>query len=186
MDELIKYLQQKGRSKSSIESYVRTCRNFVKWAERKHMEVEFMNYSELLDYAAYLRKKGISQRTVRAYLTAITHYFETLVQANIITTNPGKYLDMKSTAHKKLYQVLSREQLENLYHHFDSKGCRKTKPTAYLSAIRNKITVGFMVFQGLDVTALSKLTVQDVDVLGGKVTIQRSRTHAARNLAVQH
>ena len=185
MEELINYLQQKGKSKSSITSYVRTCQNFVKWADRKHIEPEFMTYSELLDYAAYLKKKEVSQRTIRAYFTAITHYFESLVQAKVITTNPGKYLDMKSTPHKKLYQVLSREQLENLYHHFDSKGCRKTKPTAHLSAIRNKITVGFMVFQGLDVTALSKLTAQDVDVLGGKITIQRSRTHAARNLALQ-
>ena len=42
-----------------------------------------------------------------------------------------------------------------------------------------------MVFQGLNATALGKLTVNDVDVLGGKVTIQRSRTHAARNLALQ-
>ena len=42
-----------------------------------------------------------------------------------------------------------------------------------------------MVFQGLNATALGKLTVNDVDVLGGKVTIQSSRTHAARNLALQ-
>ncbi len=185
MDELIKYLQQKGKSKSSITSYVRTCQNFIQWAERKHIEPEFMTYSELLDYAAYLKKKEVSQRTIRAYFTAITHYFESLVQAKVITTNPGKYLDMKSTPHKKLYQILNREQLENLYHHFDLNAYRKTRSTAYPSAIRNKIAVGFMVFQGLNATALGKLTVNDVDVLGGKVTIQSSRTHAARNLALQ-
>ena len=65
MEELINYLQQKGKSKSSITSYVRTCQNFVKWAERKHIAPEFMTYSELLDYAAYLKKKEVSQRTIR-------------------------------------------------------------------------------------------------------------------------
>ena len=185
MEELINYLQQKGKSKSSITSYVRTCQNFVKWAERKHIAPEFMTYSELLDYAAYLKKKEVSQRTIRAYFTAITHYFEALVRSKIITTNPGKYLDMKSTPHKKLYQILNREQLENLYHHFDINAYPKTRSTAYPSAIRNKIAVGFMVFQGLDANALSQLKTEDIDVLGGRITVQSSRKHAARNLALQ-
>ncbi len=185
MDELITYLQQKGCSNSSIQSYVRISQSFITWIESQGMEAEGITYTELLDYVAYLKKRGLRQSSIRGYMTAITYYFEALVQAKVIANNPGKYLDVKSTYHKKLYPLLSREQLDNLYHHFNVKGHRKTKPTAYVSALRNRIAIGFMVFQGLDVTALSSLTVKDVDVMGGKVTIQSSRTHAARTLALQ-
>lgn len=180
----IEYLQKKGSSKSSIAGYIHCCKKFIEWAESRHMEIEYVTYSELLDYVATLKGR-VTQRTIQSYMIAITHYFEALVQAEIILQNPAKYLDLKTPTNRKLYAILSREQLENLYNNFDITATKKTRTTAKASAIRNKIAIGLMVFQGLDSTALSKLRVQDVDVLGGKITVNSSRSHAARNLALQ-
>ncbi|MEQ9168888.1 MAG: tyrosine-type recombinase/integrase [Fulvivirga sp.] len=182
---LINYLKKKGCSKRSIETYVRAFNKFMGWLESRHMESENVTYSELLDYIAYLRKRGITQRTVQNYLLAITHYYEALVKAEIIATNPGKYITLKTKQTRKLYPVLSKEQLENLYTTFESKAYRKTKPTAHASAIRNKIITGLMVYQGLTVTALATLTVNDVDVLGGSIHIKGGRKYAARTLPLQ-
>ncbi|MBL6446763.1 phage integrase N-terminal SAM-like domain-containing protein [Fulvivirga sp. 29W222] len=178
------YLQNRGCSKSTIDSYHHFCEHFIRWAENKHMEIEYITYSELLDYIAS-RKGKVTQKTIQGCMIAITHYFEALVQTEVIDQNPARYLDIKAPNNRKLYAILSRQQLDNLYHNFDINASRKTKPTAKASAIRNKITVGLMAFQGLDSTALSQLRVQDVDVLGGKITVKSSRTHAGRNLALQ-
>ncbi|ELR71337.1 integrase/recombinase, putative [Fulvivirga imtechensis AK7] len=179
------YLQKRGCSKSTITSYSRCCEHFIRWAESKHIETEYITYSELLDYITVLKKKNLLTHSIQGNAVAIRHYFESLVQAEIITQNPAAYLDLKGSGTRKIYPVLSREQLENLYTNFNIRGCRKTKHTAYASAIRNKIAIGFMVFQGLDTTALAGLAVKDVDVLAGKISVRNSRSHAARNLALQ-
>jgi len=182
---LIKYLKKKGHSKSSLAAYVYSCEKFITWAAGRHMDTEFMTYSELLDYIAYLRKRGIGQRTVQGYMIAITHYFEALAAAEIIPNNPARYLEIRHKQQRKLYPILNREQLEKLYTHFEAKPQRKTKPTAQASAIRNRITVGLMVFQGLEATTLSKLKAEDVDVLGGTINIRGGRTYNSRKLALQ-
>lgn len=185
MDELVKYLQKKGCSKSSIESYQRTSENFINWAESRNMDTEFITYNELIDYVAYLKKRNLSQRTIQSYMIGVTHYFEGLVQAEIIQQNPARYLEIKANQTKKLYPLLTKEQLESLYTNFDIKAKRKTKPTARASAIRNRIATGLMVFQGLEATALSNLKTEDVDVIGGTLKISSRRTHNERKLGLQ-
>ena len=118
-------------------------------------------------------------------MIGVTHYFEALTQANIITYNPAKYLEIKANQSKKLYPLLTKEQLENLYTGFDVTAKRKTKSTARVSAIRNRIATGLMVFQGLEVTALSHLKTEDVDVMGGTIKIRSGRTYNERKLGLQ-
>ena len=174
------YLQRKGCSKNSIQTYVRNLVRIMKRLKSKNIESENVTYPELMDNISHLRNQGISQRSIQSYLISIIHYYEALLQAGIVITNPGKYITLKVQQTKKLYPILSKEQLENLYTTFDIHAYRKTKPTAVASAIRNKIITGLMIYQGLTITALAGLTVEDVDVLGGTIQIKSSRKHAAR------
>ena len=124
------YLQRKGCSKNSIQTYVRNLVRFMKWLKSKNIESENVTYSELLDYVGHLRNQGNNQRSIQCYLISITHYYEALIQTGIVTTNPGKYITLKGQQTKSLYPIHSREQLENLYTTFDIHAYRKTKPTA--------------------------------------------------------
>ncbi|MEO1099721.1 MAG: tyrosine-type recombinase/integrase [Bacteroidota bacterium] len=182
---LISYLKKKGCSKRSIETYNRAFKKFMSWLESRHLESENVTYSELLDYIAWLRKRNVTQRTIQNYLLGITHYYEALVKAEVITTNPGKYITLKVQPTKKLYPILSKEQLENLYTTFEVKAYRKTKPTAHASAMRNKVIIGLVIYQGLTVTTLAELTINDVDVLGGTIRIKGGRKYATRTLPLQ-
>ncbi|GAA5040129.1 hypothetical protein GCM10011506_40270 [Marivirga lumbricoides] len=139
-----------------------------------------------MDYVSHLRKRGVCQRTIQGYMIAIAHYFEALHQSDPenYPTNPTGYLNIKSKQAKKLCPNLNKEQLEALYTDYDIH-LRNTKPTARASAIRNKIAVGLMVYQGLEVTTLSRLSVKDVDVLNGKVSIRRGRSYNERTLSLQ-
>ena len=185
MEAFKNYLKKQGYARSSIESYLRVVLVFIAWAEGRHMEPEYITYAELMEYLRHLKKRQLNQRTVQSYLIAIAHYFESLKEASVIQTNPVRYLDIRVKQTRKLYPVLKKEQLENLYLDFDIKGMRNTKPSARASAIRNRIAVGLMVYQGLDVSALSNLETEDVHILNGTVTIRGSRTSARRILALQ-
>ncbi|MEM6526290.1 MAG: phage integrase N-terminal SAM-like domain-containing protein, partial [Bacteroidota bacterium] len=52
------YLQQKGCSKNSIQTYVRNLVRFMKWLKSKNIESENVTYPELLDYISHLRNQG--------------------------------------------------------------------------------------------------------------------------------
>jgi len=158
---------------------------FIEWAESSGIDAEYINYTDLLSYLKHLKKRQISQRTIQGYIIGITHYFESLKEAGIIESNPARYLEINVKQTRKLYPILKKEQLENLYLNFDVKGMRNTKPSARASAIRNRIATGLMVYQGLDVGALSRLEKEDVNILEGTIKIRGSRTSAQRVLALQ-
>lgn len=149
------------------------------------MDQEFIAYSELMEYLQHLKQRAISQRTIQSYLIGIAHYFEYLKGAGVIETNPARYLTIHTKQTRKLYPILKKEQLENVYLNFAGSARRNTTPTANISAIRNKIVTGLMVYQGLDVSALAGLQKEDVNTLEGTITIQSSRTSAKRVLALQ-
>ena len=182
---LINYLKKKGCSKSSIASYRYYVQHFLAWANQRHLYSEHIDYNDLLAYVSHLRDKGLMQHSIQGQMIGITHYFESLVAAKHITENPARYLEIKSKQVRKLYPILAKEQLEQLYKGFDIHSERKTKVSAQASAIRNRIVTGLMVYQGLEVTTLSKLTLEDVDVLGGTIKVQRGRTYNERTLALQ-
>jgi len=182
---LTKYLKQKGMSKASIASYVHTYQRFILWASQNQVDSEYTSHTDLLDYIAHLRKQQLIQNTIQQYLAALSHYYEALIKAEIIIKNPTSYITLKTKTTRTLHTILSKEQLEKLYTNFEAKPRRATKPTASISAIRNKIAVGLMVFQGLDISTLARLTTEDVNVLNGTVTIKASRTCAARVLPLQ-
>ena len=182
---LTKYLRAKGKSKSTVATYVYMYQQFRQWAIQNQVDYEYTGHADTLDYVAYLRKRHLAQNTIQLHVAVLRYYYEALIEAGVITKNPAAYITLKSRNTRTLHNILSREQLENLYTHFEARPQRATKITAKLSAIRNKVAVGLMVFQGLDITALSRLEVKDVDVLNGTVKVRASRTCAARVLSLQ-
>lgn len=179
------YLEQQGHASSTIERYGQHVKRFICWADNDQLAPETIRSNDLLGYLSYLKKRGVGMPTIQTYLAAITHYYEALMQQEIVQDNPTRYLPLKVKTIRKLHHLLSRQQLENLYTAFDARALRKTRATAKLSAMRNKIATGLMVFQGLDVKVLASLEAEDVDVLGGTIKVKGSRKHNARTLALQ-
>lgn len=186
MDELFtNYLQKQGCSKSSIASYRYCAGKLLEWLDCQHHPAEDTTHQDLLDYTAYLKKRGLSQRSIQSYFIAITHYFEHLLQEKAIAENPARYFTIRARHVRTLYTLLTRPQLDSLYMNFDATACRNTRSTAKASAIRNRIATGLMVYQGLDVTTLAKLTTEDVGVVSGTLRIRVGRTYNERTLALQ-
>lgn len=185
LTQLKSYLQEKGCAKSSIASYLHSSQHFINWLESEQLDPTEVTYQELIRYMGSLRKRALSQRSVQYYMIGISHYLASLKAAGIIANNPADYLDLKANQHRKLYPVLSKEQLEGLYLNFDTSSQHTIKMMGKASAIRNRISIGLMVYQGLETTTLSKLKTTDIDVLGGTIKINRGRTYNARILSLQ-
>jgi len=186
LDDFKNYLLKRGYSNSSAQSYVSSVDAFYQWAE--HVGVAdpvFATYADMLDYLKHLREKDVTSRTAQGYFIALGHYFDYLVHCQKTTTNPVRYLKIKTDQARTLYPILSRPQLEALYTNFENKPIRATKPSAIASTFRRKITVGFMVYQGLDTHALAQLTTEDLNLDKGTIHIPATRSHNERTLTLQ-
>jgi integrase/recombinase XerD len=184
VDLLITYLKKKGKAASSIKSYYYMVERFISWTEENNIEHEFASYAELLDYVKYLRKRQVSQSNIKCHLVAINHYYNALIKAEITENNPARHIEIKTKKALKLYPTLTKEQLENLYINFDTTIKKRGNPSAEFSAIRNKVAIGLMVFQGLNTNVLSKLTTADINVLSGSICIKGGRDYNGRTLAL--
>ena len=179
-----KYLLKQGYTSNTVRSYILLAQQFIEWAENQHIEYPFITYPQLMDYLKHLKNKSIKQQTISNYCNALRPFFTFLITQNLTDTNPFYYLKVNVPQTTTLHTLLTKEQLEGLHAHFDIKARRLSVPTDLLIAKRQKMTIGLMVYQGLETNALEQLTTHSVDLSNGTITITENRKHAARTLAL--
>lgn len=63
----------------------------------------------------HLQKKELKQRTVQIYLNSLKHYFTYLIKQEIREDNPIRNIKLRGIKREHLYQILNKQELENLY-----------------------------------------------------------------------
>lgn len=89
------YLQSNGYSRTTIKGHVRNVENLKQWAAEEGLEIEQITYQDLLAYTQQLNKRGTSKRTVSLYMGSIKHYYNHLLQAEIISHHPAQKIQIK-------------------------------------------------------------------------------------------
>lgn len=183
------YLLMKGFSSRTTASYVKDVQRFETWTDKENMQVEQIHYADILHYIQE-KKKDINQRSVSTTINSLKHYYNYLHSIGTVTDNPTVQIRIRGIKRKKLYQILSKQELESLYHHYEipseetqpSKGQFKRLEQV---AKRNKIILGLLIYQGLNTQELSRLTEKDLKLREGKIYIAGSRRSNERTLTLQ-
>lgn len=185
------YLLSKGLSITSIRRYVGDVNNFIKWLNAENVAVCQVSYNDILHYIQ-LKKKTVKQRTVSTLVNSIKHFYAHLILTEKVQDNPALYVQVKGIKRKMLYQILSKQELESLYHNFElpenEKSIYKNQnwfKTSVLVTKRNKVMLGFMIYQGMGTSELTRLTEQDIKLREGKVYITGSRKSNERTLKLE-
>lgn len=185
------YLEGKGLSKEAQKVHYRHLNVFINWTESENIETELTTYGELLSYIKYVQKREVKQRTVQLYMNSLQHYFAWIVQREIREDNPAATIVVRGIKRRTLYHILNKQELEQLYQSFklpeldESKQAYNWYKAEQLTAKRNKIIVGLMIWQGLGTTELSRLEVQDVKLREGVIYIAGTRKSNERTLQLQ-
>lgn len=175
-----KYLLKKGIANTTINTYQQDLNRFLVWCEEQQIEPDFITYDELIQYIHLLREKGLTHGTIQHNYIAIRHHYNLLIQENQIDKNPITAIKLRGKQNKPIYQTLSIEKLEALYHDFDPD-----KQPDPIYAAREKATLGLMIFQAITPGELGKLTVQSIHLQKGSITVLGSRHRASRTIALQ-
>ena len=188
-DDFTNYLLKKNYSDTTIGSFIADVRKFKAWIEKENMEIENVGYN---DITSYLQSFGnITQHTKGCYLRGVKQYFNFLIQQEERNDNPTEFIQLKGLKRKTLYDILNRQELDNLYHNYtlpneESKDKNQNWFKAkILAQQRNKVVLGLLLYQGLDSKDFKLLTVKDIKLREGKVYVPGTRRSNEREIKLE-
>lgn len=179
MNEFKTYLHSRGYRLNTIHGYISVAGIFLQWCKTENLNPVNVSYSNMLRYLEHLQQKTKNKRTHIHKLQGVKHYFNHLVEKSIIDTNPIKELSIKNTVKTLPHHILSYETLQNIYQQ------TATTTEAGITAKRNRVMIGLMVFQGLNTGELAKLEVNDIKIHEGKIYIPAIGRSNSRTLKLQ-
>ncbi len=174
------YLQEQGYRTSTIDSYDNAKSRFIEWCRYQSTTPNEIDYKTALKYIKYLTRKGNSKKTINHKLGSLKIYFNYLITQAYRNDNPIENITMKGVKRTINYNLLDPDELEDLYYSFESDNI--TDKYHQLTAKRNKVIVGLMVYQGLNTTDLGNLKTEHLQLSKGKVYVPSTTRSNARTL----
>lgn len=184
------YLQQQGHSSTTIQNHINNLNRLQSWATGEGLETEQLSYTELLSYTKYCQNNGASKETVNKYLMTTRHYFNHLIEQEQAIDNPARYLQLKGTIRKKLYDIFTPVELESIYHRycsgdFSSKRYSTLKLRHEREHLRNKVIVGMLVYQGLRSDEIIHLRPEDIKLRQGMLEVPEVKDSNSREMKLE-
>jgi site-specific recombinase XerD len=192
MDKFNEYLIIKGYSSASIKTIIRSADYFLRWCEADNIsDIATVSHNDVVAFVKTCNAKGTGRKTVAHYIMHLKKYFEFLQEEGEVKDNPCSNIKIKGIKRKVLYEILSTEELEQLYKNYVTEikieNVKYVPPQQLneLSRKRNKIIVGLLVYQGLRSEEVKRLEVADLKLREGKIFIAGSRRTNERTLKLE-
>jgi integrase/recombinase XerD len=170
------YLQEKRYSPGTIDSYRLYADVFTTWLGQEQLAREQAGYTDVLAFIKYLRAQGKSSRTIHHQLTILRHYFNYLIAEGLREDNPAAGLYIRGLVRKLPNNLLSREEMEELYHRYQLQ-IRVDR--------EKKIMLGLLIYQGLPTEEVTRLEAGHIHLREGKIFIKGSAHSNERWLPLQ-
>lgn len=177
------YLQKERHSDNSIERYLWRLKDYENWCKKRGVKPNQIDYKTLLKYIKYLQSKNWKAETVNNQIRGINYYFEYLIAVGFRLDNPAEDVKVKRERTKVMGNLLSSDELEDLYYSFETENINDFYFTA--TAKRNKVIVGLIVYQALNSTTLAKLQIEHLQLYKGKIYVPSTRKSNSRTLILK-
>ena len=191
MNSFKQYLQAQGKSKSTIEAYLRYVLEFISFLDGDNTEVENVTTKEVMRFLNVLQNKGLENKTRAMRLGAINHFYDYQIQLEHIAEHPSKHIKIRGTKGRKLTPILTKIELEEIYTKYviptdkDPRANRNWFTTYRLSKQRNKVILSLLINQGLTTAEVNKIDLKDVRLREGEIYIHGSRKSNERTLKLK-
>lgn len=197
------YLQAKGYSTSTAEVMTREANKFIIWYTAQNIEITMITYNDITAYVKLNQQRNIALSSVYKITNYVKHYLNYLVEAGEIPSNPALKLKLKNTKRKTVVAILSNEELETIYKNYSLLipserstsvlsspigGVRGGLPPQELNKLsrkRNKVLLGLLIYQGLATEDIINMTIQQLNLREGKLTITSRKRSNERTLKLE-
>jgi len=181
------YLVEQDYSKSTINGYLRDADKFIGWCNFKGHDPKQIDYKTCLTYVKDIQQptkaKAISKSTISKHVGALKIYFNFLVDENYRGNNPIQSINIRGVRRGINHNLLEYEELEDLFYSYATHNIQP--PNCPHVAVRDKVIIGLMVYQGLNATALMSLKMEHIQMEKGMIYIPSTRKTNARELELK-
>ena len=133
-----KYLHYRQLSPGSIETYCRYKSIFFTWLNSEGLQVQEITYTDLLNFIGYCKQKPLKDSYIMLVLGVVRHYFNYLKYVGQTNSNPASGLYVRGRQRTIPHDLLSHDQLEQIYTKFKQTG---------LVGKRNRVMLGLMIYR---------------------------------------
>lgn len=167
MKTFIRYLTLKGFADSTVLQHDRNIGLYFNWIKTNSIDINRCGYSEIIRFIDnsfnYQNIKPQLRNRINRVLNSITYYYDFLSENRSSIINPAKNIRIKNNHIRVKHRPIEYDDLLTLYHQ------RKiTSPRD----IRNQVILGFLIFQGITVHELNRLTIDNLRLREGMVLIK--------------
>lgn len=170
------WLKMRNYANDTIRADTNYTASFLAWTEQEQTFVGEVTYNELLTYIDHCTSQGNTKNLTNRKLSAIRKYYDYLLYKGKATKNPATGLFIKNKQHTVPSNLLTIEELTAIYENYQITDLRSQ---------RNKVIIGFLVYQALTREELEKLEMTDIKLNAGKIEIQGGKHRGARTLKLE-
>lgn len=195
MQQFKEYLTLKGYSSATIKTVVKAVEYFLTWCEQENInDVTEVSHNDVMGYVQHYNVKGTGKKTVAHYIMHLSKYYDFLQEENEVQDNPCSNIKIKGIKRKVLYEIVSMEELEKLYHDYatevviEKSETLRNPPPMQVQAMarkRNKIILGLLVYQAVRSEEIIRLQVGDVKLREGKIFIAGAKRSNERAMKLE-
>lgn len=161
--EFKEWLEEKGYAKSTIKYCLQVLNDTP----------EMGNYEELLKHLESLRRR-LKLSTINQRLVVLGHYGNYLKDQGILGHNFYKKVSMKP-GQRELFNALDMKELEELHVNY---------PSITSHELRDKILLGLLIYQSVDVGTLKYLQKGDINLEKGEIYLRGGTRMNSRTLSL--
>jgi integrase/recombinase XerD len=165
------YLEEKGMNPQNVRQLVNQVERWKDWLGK---EVEKSDYGDLMDYIKSLQEANKSPNQINRILQGISHYYTCFGLRNVAIGTR-----IRGMVEKARLSVFTEDELDEMYQKYEVK---EGKGYCFYS---DKLILGMMIYQGLELGDFMKIEVKDVDLEKGKLYVPERGYKKSRKLGLE-
>lgn len=174
LNRFIKYLQQKGKSKNTINGYTLDVQQYLKWFEESYgKECTELYRQNILEYIGFLKNmKTQNARTINRKSSSLTNYNEFLIDENVqqeLVINKGDMIKIQAE-YASPTKVTELEVKQFLQKVLESKNKR------------DYAIVTLLAYTGLRISEALGIKLQDFNLQTGECIIRNGKGEKQRTI----
>jgi integrase/recombinase XerD len=119
-------------------------------------------YRDIMQYVDYLRKQYQNPRTINRMLYGVKAWYQWLWQTGQRADHPCRYITLKDAKTQDI-------QLQDLFTSSELEQLMERKERYESVRIRNQVAISLLIYQGLRLTEVEQLRIQDIDLEAGTI-----------------
>ena len=147
---------------------------YLEWLESKQITIEAAKYKDLMNFIGYMLKQGKSKFHINRTLQVISHYYQYKELPNIAQTTR-----LRGLTRSQPQNLLTEEELDLIY------GSYETKQSAGIYYHSDKIILGMIIYQGLDMREFMGIELHHLQLEKGQMYVGERQQKRERYLPLQ-